>query len=97
MQPITSLSQCDREPIHTPGLIQPHGLLFALDETLGITDMSENVVDYLNDGKPDGLLGTSILDLLETEAYKAFESTYKIQKYPTITLCGQTSAQGPLT
>jgi light-regulated signal transduction histidine kinase (bacteriophytochrome) len=25
------LSICDREPIHTPGAIQPHGVLLALD------------------------------------------------------------------
>ena len=26
-----NLSTCDREPIHVPGAIQPHGLLLALD------------------------------------------------------------------
>ncbi|WRH66738.1 MAG: hypothetical protein RSE13_24965 [Planktothrix sp. GU0601_MAG3] len=27
------LTNCDREPIHIPGLIQSHGILFVLQET----------------------------------------------------------------
>ena len=27
------LSNCDREPIHVPGSIQPHGALLVLNET----------------------------------------------------------------
>ncbi len=30
---LTDLSNCDREPIHAPGSIQPHGFLFVLDPT----------------------------------------------------------------
>lgn len=29
-QPVT-LANCDSEPIHIPGLVQPHGALFAFD------------------------------------------------------------------
>ena len=28
------LTTCDREPIHVPGAIQPHGVLLALDTAL---------------------------------------------------------------
>lgn len=27
------LTNCDREPIHRPGLIQPHGILLVLQES----------------------------------------------------------------
>jgi hypothetical protein len=29
---IIDLTNCDREPIHIPGLIQPHGVLLVLQE-----------------------------------------------------------------
>src|SRR4051794_25249378 len=42
------LSSCDREPIHIPGSIQPHGVLFALAEgTLDVTQVSDNVEQFL--------------------------------------------------
>jgi len=30
------LTTCDREPIHVPGAIQPHGVLLALDDALRV-------------------------------------------------------------
>lgn len=42
------LTTCDREPIHIPGSIQPHGFLFALAEPdLLVMQASSNVTDYL--------------------------------------------------
>ena len=39
---------CDREPIHIPGSIQPHGLLFVLAEPqLSISQVSDNVSQLL--------------------------------------------------
>ncbi len=41
-------TECDREPIHVPGSIQPHGMLFVLEEpSLTVTQVSETVSDYL--------------------------------------------------
>ena len=38
------LTTCDREPIHIPGSIQPHGVLLVLTEpALTIAQVSENV------------------------------------------------------
>jgi len=38
---------CDREPIHTPGSIQPHGFLIALEPaTRKVAHVSENVVSF---------------------------------------------------
>jgi chemotaxis family two-component system sensor kinase Cph1 len=42
------LSACAREPIHIPGSIQPHGVLFALDEArLTVTQVSANVETFV--------------------------------------------------
>lgn len=38
----------DKEPIHIPGCIQPHGLLFALQEPeLTFLQVSNNTFDFL--------------------------------------------------
>ena len=29
---LANLNNCDREPVHIPGYIQPHGVLFVLSE-----------------------------------------------------------------
>jgi light-regulated signal transduction histidine kinase (bacteriophytochrome) len=42
------LSNCDREPIHVPGAIQPHGVLLALaGPELTIVQVSDNVAQHL--------------------------------------------------
>lgn len=42
------ISHCDREPIHVPGSIQPHGLLFVLHgHELRVIQVSENVQSHL--------------------------------------------------
>lgn len=38
-----ALANCNREPIHTPGAIQPFGVLLALDADLRVVECSENV------------------------------------------------------
>ena len=45
--PAVDLSNCDREPIHIPGLIQPHGALMALDADLRVTYASDNLATLL--------------------------------------------------
>ncbi len=41
------LTSCDREPIHVPGAIQPHGMLFAFTEANGgLVSISANVADH---------------------------------------------------
>jgi len=45
---MVDLTDCDREPIHIPGTIQPFGILFVLAEpSLTVTQVSENVGDHL--------------------------------------------------
>ncbi|WP_257454665.1 ATP-binding protein [Archangium lipolyticum] len=60
------LTNCDKEPIHIPGGIQPHGVLLVLQEpTLTIRQVSENAQVLL--GVPaQALLGTALEALLPT-------------------------------
>jgi len=45
---MVDLTDCDREPIHIPGTIQPFGILFVLAEpSLTVTQVRENVGDHL--------------------------------------------------
>lgn len=62
-QPIT-LSNCDREPIHIPGLVQPYGFLLCLDETTRqVVLASENTLAATGQSA-DSLLGGSLAQLL---------------------------------
>jgi light-regulated signal transduction histidine kinase (bacteriophytochrome) len=54
------LTTCDREPIHIPGAIQPHGALIALDADHRVRMVSANCADLL--GVPaDEALGRPIV------------------------------------
>jgi light-regulated signal transduction histidine kinase (bacteriophytochrome) len=48
MTELPDLTACDREPIHIPGSIQPHGVLVVVDaNTRQILQVSENAADIL--------------------------------------------------
>src|SRR6478672_11783942 len=50
-QPV-DLSNCDREPIHIPGSIQPHGLMLVVEpDTMAVSHAAGNAEDWL--GRPD--------------------------------------------
>lgn len=51
------------QPIHLSGLIQPHGLLLALNSQLEIWQVSDNTEKYLGK-QPDELIGKPLSDLL---------------------------------
>lgn len=68
MQNVTTvdLTNCDREPIHIPGSIQPHGCLLACDPTITtIRRYSANAADML--GASVSLDGAWVTDLLGEE------------------------------
>ena len=51
------LNNCDKEPIHIPSLIQPHGILIVLEEPkLNIIQISQNTIDLLGI-PPQDILG----------------------------------------
>jgi chemotaxis family two-component system sensor kinase Cph1 len=59
-----TLTNCDREPIHIPGSIQPYGFMLCLDEnTRHVAYASENTTDLVG-VKPDDLLGAGLGCLL---------------------------------
>jgi two-component system, chemotaxis family, sensor kinase Cph1 len=64
------LTNCDREPIQIPGLVQPHGVLLVLQEPdLNIVQVSANLFEWV--GKhPKDLLGKPLSSLLAPEQVK---------------------------
>lgn len=64
--PTVDLSNCDREPIHIPGSIQPHGCLLACDAGITVVRRySANAMAML--GTDGDLKGRQIADLLGEE------------------------------
>jgi len=61
------LTNCDREPIHIPGYIQPHGVLLALQEPeLTILQCSNNTYSLIG-RNPEELLNQPLSIFLESE------------------------------
>jgi chemotaxis family two-component system sensor kinase Cph1 len=59
-----TITNCDAEPVQTPGCIQPHGVLLALRPgELTIAQVSENSERWLG-APPDRLLGRCVADVL---------------------------------
>jgi len=74
MIPNDDLDRCAREPVHTIGQIQPHGLLFALSEPdLVVRQVSANVSSLLG-VSPQDLLGRSFETVLEAGQFKTIQS-----------------------
>jgi two-component system, chemotaxis family, sensor kinase Cph1 len=71
---VLDLTQCEREPIHIPGAIQPHGVLLALREPgLAILQVSANASALLA-REPDALRGLPLRQLLEPEGLGLLEA-----------------------
>lgn len=62
-----TLTNCDREPIHIPGSIQPHGYLLAFSETGNILHLSRNVSEWQG-LEVEQLLGKPLSELLGSAA-----------------------------
>jgi len=67
------LSTCDREPIHIPGSIQPHGVLLVVERQRLVIEQVAGDSAALLGVSPSALLGVSITALLDaaTAAYVA--------------------------
>ena len=62
------LVSCENEPIHIPGCVQPHGILFALNpRDLSIEQVSDNVESLFGQGS-SSLLGEEVAVALGQEA-----------------------------
>ena len=67
------LTNCDREPIHVPGSIQPFGFLLALLSDFSICIASENVADYLG-FTPAELLQRPVAEVFRERALEAIRT-----------------------
>lgn len=64
---VVNLTNCDREPIHILGAIQPIGFLLALSPEMVIERASANVAEFLGAG-PEALIGKPLAGFLSPEA-----------------------------
>src|SRR5690554_4541128 len=84
------LSNCDKEPIHLIGRIQPHGFLLVIDSnTLLVEQISENIGAFVPDVASQDLLGSSIFDLLPQGSNDWFKNVFLVEGYDIIELGGQ--------
>ncbi len=61
------ISNCDREPIHVPGMIQPFGFLIALTSDWLVSRVSANIGQFIR-LTPQDLLGYAISDIFCPDA-----------------------------
>ena len=61
------ISNCDREPIHVPGMIQPFGFLIALTSDWLVSRVSANIDQFIR-LTPQDLLGYAISDIFCPDA-----------------------------
>ena len=66
------LTNHDRQPIHIPGSIQPHGVLLALSSDLEIVQVSNNTQIFLGK-EPEDLLSQPLSYLLEARQVEAIK------------------------
>jgi light-regulated signal transduction histidine kinase (bacteriophytochrome) len=72
-EPAVDLTNCDREPIHVPGAVQPYGVLLGVEEpSLRVVQVSENCRDLLG-RDPDDVLGRRLGDAVPGELAAALE------------------------
>src|SRR5262245_10110306 len=70
MRPQVDLTNCDREPIHIPGSVQPFGFLLALLSDFTVAMVSENVAAFVGK-EPGDVLQQPVESLLSAAAVDA--------------------------
>ena len=76
-----ALASCEREPIHTPGSIQPHGILLAASmHDLRITHVSANF-EASTHLSTRGVLGSSLASVLGQDACAAILAALDSESY----------------
>ena len=76
-----ALTDCDREPIHIPGTIQPYGMLFVLAEpALTVAQVSENVSDHLSLGV-DAIIGRPLSEIVDPAGAEEVRSVLREQRW----------------
>jgi diguanylate cyclase (GGDEF)-like protein len=80
---LADLTTCDREPIHTPGSIQPHGALL-------VADMHDLRISHISANLPAGLLGRTIAEVLGTETVGAVQAALREEGHSFSHICSAT-------
>jgi two-component system, chemotaxis family, sensor kinase Cph1 len=77
---VVDISNCEREPIHIPGAIQPHGVLIALSgPEPRVTQVSENVAQHLGCGVEE-VLGRRLVELLDGASLEAVRAALAVSE-----------------
>lgn len=79
--PPVDLTNCDREPIHILGAIQPVGVLIALTADWMIARVSANSAEYLAQG-PDALLGRPLAEIFPPATIHALRNRVAMLRGP---------------
>jgi light-regulated signal transduction histidine kinase (bacteriophytochrome) len=75
------LTNCDREPIHILGAIQPIGFLVALSSDWMIARVSRNISEFF-DAEPDELIGQPLIQLLVPAAIHGLRNRVAMLRGP---------------
>ena len=75
------LTNCDREPIHIPGAVQPIGFLVALTQDWIVARVSANAEQFLNTA-PEAMIGRPASDFFSAEARHAMRNRLAILRGP---------------
>lgn len=91
----TTINNCDREAIHIPGFIQSFGFMIVLNKSdLTITQVSENIVEFINHGLND-LIGKHITQILPVYISEFIENNDYVIKTQTNTELLQIELRDP--
>lgn len=75
------LTNCDREPIHILGTIQPFGFLVAVSADWMVTRVSDNIAAYLKIA-PEAALGQPLQDLFAGQAIHDIRNRLQVLRGP---------------
>lgn len=79
--PPVDLTNCDKEPIHILGAIQPIGFLIALSADWAIARVSANIGEFFNVA-PDELIGRPLIELLTPAAIHGLRNRVAMLRGP---------------
>ncbi|MCB0168101.1 MAG: GAF domain-containing protein [Anaerolineae bacterium] len=75
------LTNCDKEPIHIPGRIQPHGFLIVCHmPDLAIVQVSDNTAVHIN-ASPDELLAQTLSELLNSPIIERLVTAWQADNF----------------
>ena len=69
---IVNLTNCESEPIHIPGSIQPHGFLLGLKADDHLIDFCSANAEKFLELSPEKLLGKSLTEIFSEIQYDNF-------------------------